>query len=117
MIALLDAGAGAAGGQSMPDLHGIGIAFAVDAISFLCSAITLWLVHLERRDAQPSVRGRQNFWLDIRDGLLFTWEDQALRITLLLSAMLNTCAYGPIIVGIPVLARARFPEGLWPSAS
>lgn len=95
----------------MPDLRGIGISFAVDAVSFLASAITLWLLHLERRDAQPSARERQNFWLDIREGLLFSWKDPALRITLLLVAVINLFANGLIVVGIPVLARERFPEG------
>jgi MFS family permease len=111
MIALLDGGAGGTGSQAVPDHQGIVIAFAVDAISFLCSAITLWFIHLQRRDAQPSVRERRSFWLDIREGLLFAWKDPALRIVLLLVAVINLCAMGPFAVGIPVLARARFPEG------
>lgn len=111
MIALLGSGARAAGGEAMPDLRGIGVSFAVDAVSFLASAITLWLLHLERREAQPSARERQNFWLDIREGLLFSWKDPALRITLLLVAVINLFANGLIVVGIPVLARERFPEG------
>ena len=116
MIALLAGGTGVAGEQAVPDHQGIGIAFAVDAISFLCSAITLWLMHLKRRDAQPSVRERQSFWLDIREGLLFAWKDPALRIVLLLVAAINLCAMGPFAVGIPVLANSRLARGrpgLW----
>jgi Na+/melibiose symporter-like transporter len=111
MIALLAGGTGAAGSQAVPDQQGIGIAFVVDAISFLCSAVTLWLVHLKRQAAPPKPRERQNLWLDIREGLLFAWQDPALRITLLLVAVLNLCAIGPFTVGIPVLANSRFPEG------
>lgn len=111
LIALLGGSAGESGSQAAPDLQGIGIAFAVDAASFLCSAITLWLVRPEQRDGQPPPRSRQTFWLDIREGMLFSWRDPALRITLLLVAAINLCTSGPLVVGIPVLARARFPEG------
>jgi MFS family permease len=111
MIALLAGGTGVAGEQAVPGQQGIGIAFVVDAISFLCSAITLWLVRLKGPGAQPSVRKRQSFWLDIREGMVAMWHDPALRIILLLVAVINLCAMGPFAVGIPVLAQARFPEG------
>ena len=112
MIALLAGGTGVAGEQAVPDQQGIGIAFVVDAISFLCSALTLWLVRLSRDGMQPSVAGgKQGVWLDIREGLAASWRDPAARIVLLLVAVINLCAMGPFVVGIPVLARSRFPEG------
>lgn len=111
-IALLAGGTGVAGEQAVPDQQGIGIAFVVDAISFLCSAITLWLVRLSRHRARPSVASeKRGVWLDIKEGLVVAWEDPALRIVLLLVAVINLCAMGPFAVGIPVLASSRFPEG------
>ena len=112
MIALLAGGTGAAGEQAVPDQQGIGIAFAVDAVSFLCSAITLWLVRLNAHGAQPSVASeKRGIWLDAREGLVAMWRDPALRIIILLVAVINLGAMGPFAVGIPVLANSRFPEG------
>ena len=112
MIALLAGGTGVAVAQAVPDQQGIGIAFAVDAISFLWSAIMLWLVRLSRHGAQPAVTSeKRGVWLDIREGLVAAWRDPALRIILLLVAVINLCAMGPFAVGIPVLANSRFPEG------
>jgi MFS family permease len=47
----------------------------------------------------------------IREGLLYVWKDATLRIVFPITMGLNILINGPFAVGIPVLARTRFPEG------
>jgi hypothetical protein len=99
-------------GQSGQDVSGIGLAFAIDALTFLASAVTLWLV----QDGEPAgaprdARETGSLLPAIAAGLRVVWQDQALRAFFLLIAVSNFLVNGPIIVGIPVLASTRFAEG------
>ena len=44
-------------------------------------------------------------------GLKYAWTDEALLLIILVMAGLNLLLIGPIMVGIPVLADQRLPEG------
>jgi hypothetical protein len=99
-------------GQSGQDVTGIGLAFAVDALTFLASALTLWFV----RDGGPAgapeeAREAESLLPAIAAGLRVVWKDPALRAFFLLIAVSNFLVTGPIIVGIPVLADIRFAGG------
>jgi predicted MFS family arabinose efflux permease len=47
----------------------------------------------------------------IREGLLYVWNDATLKIVFPIVMGLNLLINGPFAVGIPILARTRFPEG------
>lgn len=47
----------------------------------------------------------------IREGLLYVWNDAVLKIVFPITLGLNVLINGPFAVGIPVVARTRFPEG------
>ena len=109
LIALLDGGGS---GGAVPDTWGIGIAFAVDAATFLASACTLTMMRLPRRVAgQQPDGGKETVWFSIVAGLRVVWNDKALRYYFLLIAAVNLLMTGPISVGIPVLADTRFSGG------
>jgi MFS family permease len=109
LIAVLDGG-GSAG--AIPDMVGIGTAFAVDAVTFLASAGTLALMRLSNRTASSQAEpGRETVWASILAGLKLVWEDKALRYYFVLIAAVNLLMTGPISVGIPVLADTRFHGG------
>ncbi len=141
LIALLDGqGAGAAPGAA-PGLLGIGIAFLVDAGSFLVSAITLGMIRLPggaqaAAEAVPAagqlppggLRPREpgapatptphaadapkpGLFSSIGAGLALVWGDKTLRYYFGLIALVNLLMTGPISVGIPVLAETRFDGG------
>jgi MFS family permease len=100
--------------SAVPDFTGIGIAFLVDALTFLASAVTLWFL----RDgftpaAQPdgAAKDEESLLAAIRAGLRAVWRDPALRAFFLLIALSYFLVNGPLFVGIPVLADTRFPEG------
>jgi MFS family permease len=101
-----------AGADQTPDLMGIGYAFGFDALTFLLSAITLWMIRLPKAN-RTSGDGHQkeSVWSSIRVGLLTVWENALLRTLFLVTMAINVLVNGPILVGIPVLANTRFAEG------
>lgn len=91
---------------------GIGLAFAIDAVSFIASAACLWLMCTGRRRQLPnSLPAQEGIWASVMAGVKFLWTDEALRLMFLVLAAVNFLLIGPILVGIPVLADQRLPEG------
>ncbi len=99
------------GGFSKSPL-GIGLAFAIDAVSFAVSAVCLWLMcgGGQRRPAGGSAE-KENVWASILAGIKYLWEDKAMRLMFLVITAMNFLFVGPLLVGIPVLADQRLPEG------
>lgn len=95
--------------EGIPDSQGIGLAFGLDAFTFLISAITLWMMKVNKSQPKPSERC--NILSSIRAGLVSVWNDETLRAIFFILAAINILVNGPILVGIPVLADSRFPEG------
>lgn len=96
--------------QSGDDMTGIGIAFGLDSLTFLFSAITLWFISIEAtKREEKSASG--DVLSDIRQGFANMWEDVQVRSFFLLIIVANVLIVGPISVGIPVLADTRLPEG------
>jgi len=91
---------------------GIGLAFAIAAVSFAFSAVCLWLMHGggKRQPAADSAE-KENVWASILAGIKFLWEDKALRLMFLVITAVNFLFVGPLLVVIPVLADQRLPEG------
>jgi MFS family permease len=89
---------------------GIGLAFAIDAFSFAVSAGCLWFM----RSGMPAESGEKQqagVWASILIGIKYLWQDRALRTIFLILAAINLLSAGPLLVGIPVLADKRLPEG------
>lgn len=91
-------------------LTGVGLAFAIDALSFVVSAACLWLMQggrlvAGRREANESI------WESILAGIRYLWSDQALRLLFVVMLAVNFLLLGPLLVGIPVLASQRLAEG------
>ena len=106
MIAMLS-GAGTGGAATANSLIGIGLAFGVDAATFVVSAATLLFIRplpgLASRDTHPLH--------DIAEGLRFVVADPMMRMLVSVIALANMLVTGPILVDIPVLAQTRFAEG------
>ena len=91
---------------------GIGLAFAIDAVTFAISAITLWLMRGGGKlSASADASAGESVWGAIVAGLKYVWDDHALRLIFLVIAAVNFLFMGPILVGIPVLADQRLAEG------
>lgn len=97
---------------SVPGREGIGLAFAINAGTFLFSVITLWLIRIPReREEADKASQEQGLLASIREVLVSVWNDEVLRIFFLVVAAINFVVNGPFIVGIPVLANSRLAEG------
>jgi len=90
---------------AVPDLRGIGIAFALDAVTFFASALTLKFMKTERPHVAEGEG--QNMLESIREGLAYVWHDDTLRTVFLIVAGIAVFAIAPINLGIPVIADSR----------
>jgi MFS family permease len=103
VISLLDRGA-------THSTSGIALAFALDSLSFIASIAALSLIKIENADARAG-KANGGVLASIREGLLYVWNDPTLRMVFPITLGLNILINGPFAVGIPVMARTRFPEG------
>lgn len=91
---------------------GMGLAIAIDAMTFVVSVITLWkmrsveIVKTSIKNTKPA-----NILISIKDGFGYMLKDPVLRMILILIALANLCFSGPLLVGIPYLADTRFAGG------
>lgn len=98
-------------GQFTNTFIGVGIAFAFDALTFVVSAVTLQLIHVKQSESTVTAQAKETIWESIRAGVNYLWMDKTMRFTFALLMMVNFLLIGPIMVGIPVLASQRLPEG------
>jgi MFS family permease len=89
---------------------GVGLAIAFDAITFIVSVITLWMMRAGRHVTNTAIPSA-NVLVSIKEGLAYMFKDPALRSMFILIAVANMAFGGPVLVGIPFLANTRFPEG------
>jgi len=103
MISLLD-------GDATHSTSGIALAFALDSLSFIASITMLGLMRIEQVNARAE-KTEGGVFASIREGLLYVWNDATLKIVFPIVMGLNVLINGPFAVGVPVVARTRFPEG------
>src|SRR5262245_53681363 len=92
-----------------PEMQGIAIAFAIDALSFVASLLTLLMMRINGLTKQASEQ--QNVIESIKEGFAYLWSRSVLRVLFLLVVATNFLVLGPLTVGIPVLASQRLLEG------
>jgi MFS family permease len=91
---------------------GVGAAIAIDALTFIVSLVTLWLMRTGG-EVSPASAGMRagDVWKSIREGFAYMVKDPVLRLMFVIIAMANLCFGGPVGVGVPFLANTRFPGG------
>ncbi len=91
---------------------GVVLAFTVDAFTFVISALTLWLMCLAtQKIKKPSRENEETIWTAILAGIKHLWADSPMRMMFIVLMSVNFLLMGPLMVGIPVLADSRLPEG------
>jgi MFS family permease len=91
---------------------GVGIAFAFDAFTFAISAVTLQMIRVKKQTVTARVaQAKESVWASIRAAFRYLWMDKLMRFIFIILMAVNFLLIGPIIVGIPVLADQRLPEG------
>jgi predicted MFS family arabinose efflux permease len=97
------------GRSSDNNLQGIGLAFIVDALTFLVSVLALSAMRIESENVNEVET--ESVLDSILDGLRYVWNDTVLRTIFLLIAAANFLILGPIQIGIPLLAETRLEGG------
>jgi|TARA_B100000315_G_C14554191_1_gene577331 hypothetical protein len=92
------------------DLHGIGLAYAIDSATIFLSMYALWAIRLED-EQQAGAPVEAGILTSIREGFAFVWSDSALRAFIVYMAVTMFVSMGPQSVGMPVLADDRL-EGM-----
>ncbi len=88
---------------------GIGLAFAIDAATFAVSAAAFSLIR--RRPRPPADSSASGLWSSIREGIDSVWADAAMRFVFSMLVAVNLFVVGPLLVGIPLIAHHRLPQG------
>lgn len=106
---LISVGAHRGHGSGVADASGLGLAFGVDAVSFLFSLGSLMLIriHSDRHPKAPAGGVLAN----VASGIRNVWADLPLRAFILYAAVVSVFVGGPIQVGLPVLADTRLNLG------
>lgn len=94
-------------GNTTSGLVGIALAFALDAASFLASAVSLALM----RPMTSRGPGNDHPLADLAEGLRFVAAHPLIRLLVLVIALGNLFTNGPLLVGVPVLAATRYVQG------
>ena len=94
------------------DMNGLALAFGIDALTFLVSVGTLWLMRIAPSPKpQNEISDELSVLSSIREGLRFAWSNPLMRMLALVILAMNFLFTGPMLVGIPYLADTRLPEG------
>ena len=89
--------------------HGTGLAFAVDAVSFLFSVASLLAIRIPAdRDSRAPSGG---VFAQVLEGLRTLSQDLQLRSFIAYMALVSVLVMGPLQVGLPLFAKTRFSEG------
>lgn len=98
-------------GRYSHSYYGIGLAFALDSATFAVSAVCCWLIRGGSRDKSTEPGEPEHLLASIGTGMRYLWDDSAMRLVFLVLMAVNFLVIGPLLVGIPVLADERLPEG------
>ena len=106
---VISAGAHDSHGKGFADATGLGLAFGIDAVSFLFSLGSLLLIRIHSdRHPTPTTGG---VLANVASGLRTIWADLPLRAFILYAAVVSVFVGGPLQVGLPVLANTRLDLG------
>jgi MFS family permease len=93
---------------------GTGIGFAVDAASFVVSALLVLLIRGGARVSQETESEEETqsgLVQSIREGLSYAWHDPVIRYLLVVVAGIDVTLNGAFGVGFPVLAKEHLSGG------
>ena len=87
---------------------GIPLTFAVGTVLSGLGSAFLACIHSRGWSRSPDSHQPQTLGSEIWEGLRYAWNNTALRTLLLIVAVLNFAAAGPLIIGCAELVRLRF---------
>jgi len=85
--------------------------FTLDALTFLFSALTIYLIPWPAADFRPQPPKPQTHLVDVLEGFRYALRTPPIRWLLTLRAIDNLVGMGPIVVGLPILVKEYFAGG------
>ncbi|MGH8146853.1 MAG: MFS transporter [Rhodanobacteraceae bacterium] len=95
--------------QALPGARGLGMAFSIDAASFLFSLASLAMIRIHGDLHPPKMV--VGVFASIAQGVRYVWADVPLRAFVIYASFVGVFVGGPIQVGLPVLADTRLNLG------
>ena len=95
-------------GAYAQSLTGVGYAYGIDAVTFGLSALCLLLIRGRKR---PEPAKPEGMILAIKTAAVHVWHDKTLRLMFTLLAAINFLVIGPLLIGLPIIAHERLPQG------
>lgn len=99
----------------------LGLAFAIDAGTFVCATIAVWSMKPQRRmdtaaeaehTGSLSLAGLKGLFASIAEGLRYAWSQPLIRALFFFVGAIEFSFVGPSSVGLAAMAKTRFePEG------
>jgi MFS family permease len=94
---------------------GLRSAFAINTVVFAFGSLFIYQIRtlpksLPAKPKADSLKQIQAIKDEIVVGLRYAWTEPAIRISLLLLAMINFAMLGPIIIGVAALVKVRFDD-------
>lgn len=86
---------------------GLPVAFAINMALLVIGSGLIYLVR-PRLKSRPAEANAVSLTGEITEGLRYVWNQPAIRLSLLLIAMINFAVVGPIVIGVAELVTARF---------
>jgi MFS family permease len=85
--------------------------FLVDVVSYLVSALTLSLIHVQFQEERSQDKRQESVWRNIGQGLLWLWRQPLIRFMAILTGGLNLITAGRVLI-IIVLAQRLHASAL-----
>ena len=107
VIALVGGGTPAPGAEVSPGMTGIGVAFGIDALSFLVPLVTLCFIHTRPPEESET---SSSMLKSIKTGVVYIWSQPTTRLLFILAMIVNLFFAGPLWIGVPILANVNLVE-------
>ncbi len=90
---------------------GLAFVFALDALTFLVSSITLAFVKTRQLSGEPAAASQDHVIKLLVQGIQNIWRDSELRALFSYLALIQVFVTGPILVGLPLFSEQHLDHG------
>jgi MFS transporter, DHA3 family, macrolide efflux protein len=98
--------------HSEHDVHGLGVAFGIDALLTLGAVVAIgFMGNLKVTTPVTKTKNESGFITSIKQGIIHAWHHKATRTLLFMLAAINLFIISPVLLGLPVLVDARLAGG------
>jgi MFS family permease len=87
---------------------GLTSSLAINTFTFALGGGSIYLIRRYQHQQQASAPQTSSLTAEIQAGLGYAWHQPAIRISLLLIAMINLAVLGPMMIGVAELVTLRF---------